>query len=110
MFQVAECRLATWVLARAVGQPFLGLEKVKQLHLALGVGVEEMLALVETHIHKEPYTAAEVRILLDGIKTEKVEQVLESWKEKNLRFFFDLFVALQCLIALNAADCWSPGP
>lgn len=64
---MAECRLATWVLAKALGvADFLSLEKVKELQVALGVSLDEMVALVEKHVRKEAYSAAEVSEFLSG--------------------------------------------
>ncbi|OXA44186.1 N-acetylgalactosamine kinase isoform X2 [Folsomia candida] len=63
--RVAECRLATWVLAKALGvADFLSLEKVKELQVALGVSLDEMVALVEKHVRKEAYSAAEIAAVL----------------------------------------------
>jgi N-acetylgalactosamine kinase len=63
--RVAECRLATWVLAKRAGLDFVKFEKVKELHNALGCGFEEILEKVKNNLHEAPYTADEVAELLE---------------------------------------------
>jgi len=60
--RVAECRLATWILAKAAGlDDFEKFSKVKLLQVELDWSVRQMLDLVEANIHEEPYSAQEVR-------------------------------------------------
>jgi N-acetylgalactosamine kinase len=66
--RVAECRLATWILATKAGlENFEEFSKVKYLQIKLGLNLRKMLDLVQANIHQEPYSAQEVGVTVHKI-------------------------------------------
>ncbi|XP_069686505.1 N-acetylgalactosamine kinase-like [Periplaneta americana] len=58
--RVAECRLATQLMAKKRGLSWEKLSCLADLQSALKASLEEMIAMVKEFLHKEPYTKSEI--------------------------------------------------
>ncbi|XP_071794285.1 N-acetylgalactosamine kinase-like [Asterias amurensis] len=71
--RVVECRLATQILAKSKGLDWKQFKVLGKLQESLGVSFEDMLSLVETTLHHEPYDKKEVCDIL-GVSEEELNQ------------------------------------
>ncbi|KAM9376574.1 N-acetylgalactosamine kinase [Pholidichthys leucotaenia] len=84
--RVVECRFATKMLARARGLDWSRLMKLAQVQMELKASLEEMLALVDEVLHREPYSREEICKEL-GITSEQFSTELLSTNTQHVMHF-----------------------
>ncbi|GFO03021.1 N-acetylgalactosamine kinase [Plakobranchus ocellatus] len=85
--RVVECRIAAQILAKS--RPSLQWREIKRLgevQSRLGFSLDAMLGLVESTLHKEPYSKAEVCKLL-GISPEELAETSLSTNTRDVESF-----------------------
>ncbi|XP_012942625.2 N-acetylgalactosamine kinase [Aplysia californica] len=77
--RVVECRLAAQVLAQSQGSvKWREIKRLGELQEKLGLSLEDMLSLVATKLHTEPYSKEEVCSILGTTPEELAETSLSS--------------------------------
>ncbi|KAM8890945.1 N-acetylgalactosamine kinase isoform 2-T2 [Spinachia spinachia] len=84
--RVAECRIATKMLAQARGLDSSRLLKLVQVQTELEASLEEMLALVDEVLHPEPYSREEICKKL-GVTAEQFTSELLSANTQHVTHF-----------------------
>lgn len=85
--RVAECRTATWILAKMSGlQNFCEIDTPKSLQQHVGLNLKEMSGLVEKYLHEKPYTVVEViKLLFILLKNPKNRFRFSHFTSKNMK-------------------------
>ncbi|XP_076286139.1 N-acetylgalactosamine kinase isoform X2 [Lasioglossum baleicum] len=82
--RVAECRLAAQMIAKKRGKNWEHVQRLIDVQEALGITVDEMVPVVTSDLHEEPYTLIEI---CDGLGTtiEKLKEIsrLGSFSESQ---------------------------
>ena len=84
--RVAECRLASMVVAKAKGLDWQNTRKLLQLQSAVGQPLNKMQEVVSECLHKEAYSRNEICTLLE-ISQEKLESEYLNNMTKNMQQF-----------------------
>ncbi|KAK9301971.1 hypothetical protein QLX08_005882 [Tetragonisca angustula] len=80
--RVAECRLAAQMIARKRNKPWQRVQRLIDVQESLGMTVDEMVSVVTTDLHEEPYTLNEISKNLDTTN-EKLREIslLQSFSD-----------------------------
>ncbi|KAF3426417.1 hypothetical protein E2986_00442 [Frieseomelitta varia] len=80
--RVAECRLAAQMIARKRNKAWERVQRLIDVQESLGVTVDEMVSVVITDLHEEPYTLNEISKTLDTTN-EKLREIslLQSFSD-----------------------------
>ncbi|KAM4675603.1 N-acetylgalactosamine kinase [Discoglossus pictus] len=84
--RVMECRLATKVLAKSKGLDWKNLTKLEGLQNKLGLNLENILTVVETVLHPEPYSREEICEIL-GISIDELRETILSQNTQDVATF-----------------------
>ncbi|XP_067665828.1 N-acetylgalactosamine kinase-like [Haliotis asinina] len=84
--RVVECRLATQVMAKARGLEWRGLKRLGDLQQQLGLGLEDMLGVVEDVLHQGPYSKDEVCQIL-GVTADELASTTLSANTLTIQSF-----------------------
>ncbi|CAB0009807.1 unnamed protein product [Nesidiocoris tenuis] len=84
--RVAECRLASQIIAKESGIDWEQIKKVKDLQDALSCNLEELLNLVDKHLHAGVYTKQEVCQCL-GIGENELNEISLSPSTRKIKEF-----------------------
>ncbi|XP_017792051.1 PREDICTED: N-acetylgalactosamine kinase [Habropoda laboriosa] len=72
--RVAECRLAAQIIAKKRKKPWERVQRLINVQESLGLSVDEMVSVVTTELHEEPYTLSEISKNLDTTN-EKLKEI-----------------------------------
>ncbi|CAL7936250.1 unnamed protein product [Xylocopa violacea] len=78
--RVVECRLAAQMIAKKRNKPWERVQRLIDVQESLGVSLDEMVSVVMTDLHEEPYTLNEISRSLDT--------TIENLKQISLRQSF----------------------
>ncbi|CAK9797936.1 N-acetylgalactosamine kinase [Anthophora quadrimaculata] len=83
--RVAECRLAAQMIAKKRNKPWERVQRLIDVQESLGVSLDEMVSVVTTELHEEPYTMSEISRNL-GITKEKLKEIplLRSFRDSQM--------------------------
>ena len=85
--RVVECRLAAVLIAKLLGLTHWGdLKRLKDVQTAASKTLPDMIALVEQHLHPEPYSKTEIANLLERTEEDLNDQYLTK-NTKHLNQF-----------------------
>lgn len=76
--RVVECRLVAQIIAKSKGLNWRDYKRIGDVQKALGLSLEEALAVVKDIFHKEPYTKEEVCTLLEVTSEQLAETTLSA--------------------------------
>ncbi|OWF49832.1 N-acetylgalactosamine kinase-like [Mizuhopecten yessoensis] len=76
--RVIECRLAAQIIAKTKGLNWRDYKRFGDVQSALGLSLEEALAIVEETFHKEPYTKEELCGLLEVTPEQLADTTLSA--------------------------------
>ncbi|CAK9829294.1 N-acetylgalactosamine kinase [Anthophora retusa] len=82
--RVAECRLAAQMIAKKRNKPWERVQRLIDVQESLGVSLDEMVSVVTTELHEEPYTMSEISRNLDTTN-EKLKEIslLRSFRDSQ---------------------------
>uniref|UniRef100_UPI00358F8D7E N-acetylgalactosamine kinase isoform X1 n=2 Tax=Myxine glutinosa TaxID=7769 RepID=UPI00358F8D7E len=84
--RVAECRIAAKILAKAMSLRWQEVVKLKDVQDAQQVSTMDMLAMVETYLHPEPYSRHEICSALELSNTQ-LDSMLLSQNTTHVQSF-----------------------
>ncbi|CAG5116544.1 unnamed protein product [Candidula unifasciata] len=86
--RVVECRIAAQILAQSQDDiKWREIKRLGELQLRLGVSLDEMLELVSSKLHIEPYSKEEVCKILD-VSPEELAETSLSANTRNVENFY----------------------
>uniref|UniRef100_A0A146M3Q9 N-acetylgalactosamine kinase n=1 Tax=Lygus hesperus TaxID=30085 RepID=A0A146M3Q9_LYGHE len=84
--RVAECRLASQVIAKKCGIPWKSIRKVVDIQNALSVTLNELMSLITKHLRTGTYTKAEICEILE-VTEEELNQVSLNQNTHHIQKF-----------------------